>query len=59
MITELKRFNVAEGRWYSVLIGISTDIKPSGKINGSVFKEMDTGIEYRYKESTDEWKPQE
>lgn len=58
MITELKRFNIAEGRYYTVLMGLSTDTKPQGKINGSVFKEMDTGSEYRYKESTKEWKPQ-
>lgn len=58
MITELKRFNVAEDRYVSKFIGLSTDTKPQGKINGSIFVVMDTGKEYRYKESTKEWKPQ-
>lgn len=55
MITETKRFVISENRWVSTLRGLSTDTKPSGKINGSTFKEIDTGKVYKYDEDNDTW----
>ena len=43
------------------IVGLSTDKKPIGFIdgvaiiNGSVFKEIDTGCEYLYNAESDEW----
>lgn len=58
MITILKKDLGAEGI-VEELIGLSTDTpKPTGRLNGSKFFEMDTGKEYRYDEDAEagsEW----
>lgn len=52
----MKRYNVAEGRYVSEFRGLSTDPKPIGKLNGSVFHEMDTGKKLMFDEKTMAWK---
>lgn len=55
MVTELRRFVLAEGRYVTEYRGLSTDTKPTGNINGSLFREIDTGKCYRYDEESDAW----
>ena len=49
MITLINKTDIYE--YY----GLSTDTKPSNIPNGSLFKEIDTGDEYRYSISDDTW----
>lgn len=58
MITELKRFIVSKNRYVSTFIGNEDDIKPTGKINGSRFIDIDNGIEYLYDEENNIWHEQ-
>lgn len=58
MITIIKKETGADGRSVLRLAGLSTDTKPTGKLNGSEFLEMDTGDKYYYNEDADageEW----
>lgn len=58
MITELKRFIVSKDRYVSTFVGNEDDTKPTGKINGSRFIDIDNGIEYLYDEENDTWHEQ-
>lgn len=58
MITIIKKESGADGQMLVQFTGVSDDTKPTGKLNGSSFLEMDTGKEYRYDEDADagsEW----
>lgn len=59
MVTEVKRFWVSEKAYVTEYFGLSTDVKPTGKLNGSKFTEIDTGLEYRYDQDGNRWVMQE
>lgn len=43
------------GKTMTALIGLSTDTKPTGYDNGSVFTEIDTGMVFIYDEQNKHW----
>ena len=53
MITMKKRIHAGAGRTVDEYVGLSTDTKPEGNLNGSTFFEMDTGKTYYYDEDND------
>ena len=55
MITIVADIMFTGGRHVTEFRGLSTDVKPSGKINGSKFYELDTGKTYCYNEDTGSW----
>lgn len=55
MITIVKDMAFSNGRHVYEFRGLSTDSKPVGSINGSKFKELDTGITWWYNEDTELW----
>lgn len=55
MITILAKAASVDGRSIMDLAGLSTDTKPTGKLNGSSFTEIDTGDKYYYDEENGEW----
>lgn len=55
MITIVADIMFTGGRHVSEFRGLSTDVKPSGKINGSKFYELDTGKTYWYNEDSGSW----
>lgn len=59
MITEAKRFYVSEQAYITQYFGLSTDIKPTGELNGSMFTEIDTGLVYMYDQDNTRWIMQE
>lgn len=62
MVTQINDKYIGGKRRVSAYMGLSTDEKPVGQINGSLFYEMDTGDVYLYSEDslgTGEWLKQE
>lgn len=57
MITLKKRIYAGAERFVDEYVGLSDDTKPTGKLNGSTFYEMDTGTTYYYDEdnASDKW----
>lgn len=55
MITLTNTIFITNERSINEYIGLSTDDKPTGELNGSSFYEMDTQKMYYYDEDTDTW----
>ncbi len=55
MVTIIEELSVGNGGYFCAWEGLSTDTKPSGKYNGSVVHEIDTGKVFSYNEATDTW----
>ena len=58
MITIISKEAGLDGRELLSLVGTSNDIKPTGKLNGSKFVEIDTGKTFLYNEDAEsgsEW----
>lgn len=57
MITLKKRIYAGTDRFIDEYVGLSTDTKPTGNLNGSSFYEMDTGTTYYFDEdnASEKW----
>lgn len=55
MITEKNVTFINETRKVSEFVGLSTDEKPTGELNGSSFFEIDEGVTYFYDEESKTW----
>ena len=55
MITEKNVTFINETRKVSEFVGLSTDTKPSGELNGSSFFAIDEGVTYFYDEDGEQW----
>ena len=55
MITILSQKAGLDGATIYEFVGLSTDTKPTGKLNGSTFFEMDTNAHYIYDAESDTW----
>lgn len=55
MTNIIEQKSLGKGCFFEVWLGLSTDTKPSGKINGSFFIEIDTGKTYIYNQDASAW----
>lgn len=61
MATTMSKYGASINRPLSEIVGLSTDVKPTDKVegipiqNGSIFIEMDTNKKYRFDIESRQW----
>lgn len=55
MVSIIRDISFTNNRHIYELFGTSEDTKPTGKLNGSTFYEVDTGKKYWYNEASGSW----